>query len=165
MTKLEPVPALSVEPGIPEEYVGAARQSPTHRTFFDRIEGLGRYENFTLVGIAAPNGQGGRSNIYVHAKIMLVDDVWATIGSCNLHSNSLSGHTEMNAAFRDPTVVRALRYQLLSEHLGEDTAQLDDRAALRLYRNIAHANGLRRESRDAKWQGLAFVLSAAAYGR
>jgi hypothetical protein len=63
-------------------------------------------------------------------KLMLIDDVWETIGSYNLHSNSLFGHTEMNATFWDPKVVRSLRSQLLIEHLGQDTIHLNDREAL-----------------------------------
>jgi hypothetical protein len=70
--------------------------------------------------------------------------------------SSLLGNTELNAAFRDPAVVRALR-ELLAEHLGEDTAGLDDRAALGLYRRIARANRARRDAGDAVWQGLAFT--------
>jgi cardiolipin synthase A/B len=64
------------------------------------------------------NTQGRRRDVYVHGKIMLIDDKWATIGSCNLHSNSLSGHTEMNASIWDGAVVRPLRRALLAEHLG-----------------------------------------------
>jgi cardiolipin synthase A/B len=81
------------------------------RTIFDQyllainaareVARLGQYEHFALVGIAALNPQGQRRNVYVHAKVMLADDAWATIGSCNLHSNSLYGHTEMNASFWD----------------------------------------------------------------
>ncbi|HJU17284.1 MAG TPA: phosphatidylserine/phosphatidylglycerophosphate/cardiolipin synthase family protein [Stellaceae bacterium] len=152
-------------PAEPEEHVRTARRNPARKDLFDRVEALGRYENFTLAGISAPDGPGLRSNIYVHSKIMLVDDAWATIGSCNLHASSLYGHTEMNAAFWDPSVVRALRSQLLSEHLGQDTAHLDDRAALRLYRRVAHANGLGAGGRGDNWQGLAFALAPDAYGR
>ena len=159
------VDVVYLVPAEPEDRVRAARQNPIHKEFFDCIDTLSQHENFTLVGIAGPNTQGGRSNIYVHAKIMLIDDVWATIGSCNLHSNSLSGHTEMNAAFWEPDVVKALRCQLLSEHLGMDTAHLDDCAALQLYRSVAQANSLRGQSCTDAWQGLAFVLSPTAYGR
>jgi cardiolipin synthase len=151
-------------PAEPESYVHAFRQRSDKRSFFEHIEALGRYENFELVGIAGPNGQGGRSNIYVHAKIMLIDDAWATIGSCNLHSNSLYGHTEMNASFWDPKAVRSLRRQLLSEHLGQDTLQLDDREALRLYRDIARENRLRGERGDFDWEGLAYLLDPTTYG-
>jgi phosphatidylserine/phosphatidylglycerophosphate/cardiolipin synthase-like enzyme len=105
-----------------------------------------------------------RKNVYVHAKLMLIDDAWATIGSCNLHRNSLFGHSELNAALWDPDVVRSLRYALLAEHLGEDTGPLDDRAALRRYRRVAVANRQRREKGLADWQGLAFTMDPASYG-
>jgi phosphatidylserine/phosphatidylglycerophosphate/cardiolipin synthase-like enzyme len=94
---------------------------------------------------------------------MLIDDAWATIGSCNLHAHSLTGHSEMNASIWDPEVTRALRCELLAEHLGRDTAGIDDRAALRLYREIARANR-KHDSGDAGWQGLAFSLDPAMYG-
>jgi cardiolipin synthase len=74
------VDVVVLVPAEPEEYVRAARRNRDRKGFFAHIEALGDYENFTLVGIAGPNGQGGCSNIYVHAKIMLVDDAWATIG-------------------------------------------------------------------------------------
>src|SRR5947209_20615692 len=90
----------------PDARVREARCDPSRRVLFDRVGSLGRYERFSLVGIAAMNGEGARRDIYVHGKIMLVDDEWATIGSCNLHSNSLSGHTEMNASIWHATVVR-----------------------------------------------------------
>lgn len=151
-------------PADPEQHVRTARQDPARKDLFDQVAALGRHANFTLAGIAAPNARSERSNIYVHSKIMLVDDAWATIGSCNLHSNSLSGHTEMNAAFWDAGVVRELRCQLLSEHLGLETAHLDDRAALRQYRRVALANSDRKARGDGEWQGLAFALVPAAYG-
>lgn len=151
-------------PADPEETVRAARRKPASKGVFDQIEALCRYENFALVGIAGRNLQGGRSTVNVHSKIILVDDAWATIGSCNIHSSSLFGHTEMNAAFWDPKVVRALRCQLLAEHIGQDSTHLNDRAALRLYRNIARENSVKREAGDFDWQGLAFCLDPMAYG-
>jgi cardiolipin synthase A/B len=95
---------------------------------------------------------------------MLVDDAWATIGSCNLHTHSLFGNTEMNASIWDPEIVRALRCELLAEHLDQDTAGIDDRAALRRFREIARENRRRHDAGDFKWQGLAFSLDAATYG-
>jgi cardiolipin synthase len=159
------VAVVALVPADPEGHVRAARQNPQRKALFDGLAALGRYENFALAGIAGLDAQGRRSNIYVHSKIMLVDDTWVTIGSCNLHANSLSGHTEMNAAIWDPPVVRALRCELLAEHLGRDTAGIDDRSALRLYRQIARENRRRRDANDGKWQGLAFSLEPATYGR
>jgi phosphatidylserine/phosphatidylglycerophosphate/cardiolipin synthase-like enzyme len=157
------VEVVALVPADPEAYVRAARGDPQRSALFRQIEALGRYDNFTLAGMAGRNAQGGRSNVYVHGKIMLVDDAWATIGSCNLHANSLFGNTEMNASFWDPAVVRALRCELLAGHLGRDTAPLDDRAALRLYRSIARDNRRRWEAGDAEWQGLVFSLDPASY--
>jgi hypothetical protein len=53
---------------------------------------------------------------------------------------------------------------LLTEHLGRDTSDIDDRAALCLYREIARENRRRRDASDANWQGLAFSLDPARYG-
>jgi cardiolipin synthase len=158
------VDVVILVPADPEAHVHAARKNPQRKALFDGIAALGRHENFLLAGIAGPNARGSRSNIYVHAKIMLVDDSWATIGSCNLHAHSLSGHSEMNASIWDPQVVRALRSELLAEHLGQDTAGIDDRTALGLYREIARENRRRRDANDLNWQGLAFSLDPARYG-
>jgi cardiolipin synthase len=158
------VDVVVLVPADPEDGVRIARHNPQRKTLFDGLEALGRYENFTLAGIAGPDAQGCRSSVYVHSKIMLVDDAWATIGSCNLHAHSLTGSTEMNAAIWDRKVVRALRCELFSEHLGRDTGGIDDRAALRLYREIAQENRRRRDANDSRWQGLAFSLDPATYG-
>ncbi|TBL80446.1 phospholipase D-like domain-containing protein [Paenibacillus thalictri] len=151
-------------PAEPENHVREARRDPARKGYFDHIEALGRYENFTLAGIAGPNEQGGRSSIYVHAKIMLVDDEWVTIGSCNLHANSLIGHSEMNAAIWDSHMVQAFRRQLFLEHLAQDTKEMSDRQALRLYRSIAHENKLKGLRGDYDWEGLAFTIDPKTYG-
>ncbi|HEX3116224.1 MAG TPA: phosphatidylserine/phosphatidylglycerophosphate/cardiolipin synthase family protein [Bradyrhizobium sp.] len=158
------VDVVALVPADPETHVRLGRQDPGRKPVFDGLAALGRYENFTLAGIAGLDAQDRRSNIYVHSKIMLVDDTWATIGSCNLHALSLSGHTEMNASIWDPEFVRALRCELLAEHLGHDTKTIDDRSALSLYRDIAGENRGRRDVNDSKWQGLAFSLNPAGYG-
>ena len=158
------VRVVMLTPAEPEEHVRKARRNPANRAHFDQIAALGRYPNFTLAGIACQTPQGRRSPIYVHAKIMLVDDAWATIGSCNLHWNSLNGHSEMNASFWDAAAVRDLRRALFQEHLDRDTAALDDLAALALFRKIAAANRERHDAGDPDWQGLAFTLDPATYG-
>jgi cardiolipin synthase A/B len=96
---------------------------------------------------------------------MLIDDSWATVGSCNLHRFSLFGNGELNAAFSHAVTVRALRIALFDEHLAQDTSALDDRRALQLFRRIARENRQRHENGDPKWQGLAFSLDVATYGR
>ena len=158
------VDVVLLVPAQPEDHVYAARKDPARRSLFDGIEALARYQNFLLAGLVTVDRRAGARSTYVHAKIMLVDDVWATIGSCNLHSNSLSGSTEMNAAIWDAEVVRALRCELLAEHLGRKVDSLDDRAALRLYRQVATRNCLAAVKRGSNFQGLAIALTTSEYG-
>jgi cardiolipin synthase len=89
------------------------------RAFLKARATLGAYPNFMLAGIAGIGADGHRKSIHVHAKLMLVDDEWATVGSCNLHHFSLFGNGEINAAFSEPNTVRAFRCELLREHLDQ----------------------------------------------
>lgn len=151
---------------MPAEPDGYARYIlGQQQTFFESWAALGACERFMLTGIAGLNAEGRRTPVYVHAKLMLVDDVWATIGSCNLHRHSLFGNTEMNASFWSPETVRTLRCELFQEHLNEDTSLMDDRAALQLFRKVALENRKRFHAGHADWQGLAFALDPASYGR
>ena len=75
------------------------------------------------------------------------------------------GHAELNASVWDGSVVRALRCELLAEHLGQDTSGLDDRAAMGLYREVAEANSRQAAAHTVSHQGLAVALSAIDYGR
>jgi cardiolipin synthase len=150
-------------PTEPEGWVYAARRDPARVALFEAIEALDRYEAFLLAGLMMPDEER-RCGVYVHAKAMLVDDAWATIGSCNLHANSLGGHAELNASVWDGNVVRALRCELLAEHLGQDTSGLDDSTAMRLYREVAKANHRRVAAHRTGRQGLAIALNAADYG-
>jgi phosphatidylserine/phosphatidylglycerophosphate/cardiolipin synthase-like enzyme len=144
------------------EYV-AARRNPATKPFFDLVASLGDFESFSLAAIASHAGPADYHEIYVHAKIMLVDDVWATIGSTNVADRSFKGDTELNASFWHAERVRELRCELLSEHLGIDTAALDDAAALRLFHDRARKNRDRR-TRGERLEALAYALDPALYG-
>ena len=158
------IEVVLVVPAEPEAWVREARGQPEYAPLFASFDGLARHERFTLSGISGVEPSGGRKPVYIHAKLMLVDDSWATIGSCNLHRNSLFGHTEMNASFWCPATVRALRCDLLDEHLDASTSQIDDRAALQLFRQTAIDNAGKRAAGRADWQGLAFALDPRIYG-
>jgi phosphatidylserine/phosphatidylglycerophosphate/cardiolipin synthase-like enzyme len=55
--------------------------------------------------------------LYVHAKIGIVDDRWLTIGSANLNAHSFFNDTEVNVQVCDPELARGTRLRLWSEHL------------------------------------------------
>ncbi|MEQ1716397.1 MAG: phospholipase D-like domain-containing protein [Hyphomicrobium sp.] len=158
------VDVIVLLPAEPEGWFITARADLKNRAFFEVLSSLGRFDNFSLCGIASLDLSGRRRPIYVHAKLMIVDGVWATIGSCNLHRNSLFGHSELNAAIWCSDFARRLRCELFAEHLGVDTASIDECAAHSRFRDIARENARRSEFGIHDWQGLAFALDPSRYG-
>jgi phosphatidylserine/phosphatidylglycerophosphate/cardiolipin synthase-like enzyme len=86
--------------------------------------------------------------IYVHAKVAIVDDAWMTIGSANLNEHSLFNDTEMNLVTRDARVARQTRTRLWAEHLQRpDHEVAEDPIAVidRLWKPIAREQAERRK--------------------
>jgi len=156
------VQIIFVVPGKCHPAYHEARKIPATQPFFDLVASLDVSPDFTLAALAAPAANGYRE-IYVHAKIMLVDDAWATIGSTNVADRSFRSDTELNASIWHGDVVRSLRAELFSEHLGEDTSGLDDAAAFERFHQRARSNAWLRLA-DEPLEGLAFQLAASLYG-
>jgi cardiolipin synthase len=159
---LRGVDVVVLTPSNANEFMKMARKDPRSRPFFERFEALGQHERFALVGIGSPEADGRLRDIYVHAKAAVIDDAWVTIGSCNIGARSFFGDTEMNVTFWSPEVARRFRIDLLNEHLGVDTAHLDDRAAFALYRERAKAN-LAKRANCRTLDGLAFAMDPRTY--
>jgi phosphatidylserine/phosphatidylglycerophosphate/cardiolipin synthase-like enzyme len=62
--------------------------------------------------------------LYVHAKVGIVDDRWLTVGSANLNAHSLLNDTEMNVVTDDPGLARDTRLRLWAEHLEVDVESI-----------------------------------------
>ncbi|MDM7831626.1 phospholipase D family protein [Cellulomonas edaphi] len=83
--------------------------------------------------------------VYVHAKVCIVDDTWASTGSDNFSRRSWTHDSELTAAVLDEVYARDLRLTLAAEHLdrldeagerGLETAMadcLDPRAMFDVY--------------------------------
>lgn len=58
--------------------------------------------------------------IYIHSKLLLVDDEKVIIGSANINDRSMNGNrdSEVGLVIEDPTVCKELRVALFKEHLG-----------------------------------------------
>jgi phosphatidylserine/phosphatidylglycerophosphate/cardiolipin synthase-like enzyme len=79
-------------------------------------DGAGRFLAATI-----RSRSGGRDDqLYVHAKVGIVDDRWLTVGSANLNAHSLLNDTEMNAVTDNPGLARETRLRLWAEHLEVD---------------------------------------------
>jgi phospholipase D1/2 len=76
------------------------------------------------LGVYWPAVPGGQS-LYIHSKVMVVDDRFLRIGSSNLNNRSLGFDSECDLALDDPggrddvrTLIVSVRDGLLAEHLG-----------------------------------------------
>ena len=78
-------------------------------------------------GLESPDGVP----VYVHAKVCIIDDQWASVGSDNFNRRSWTHDSEVTAAVCDPGYARALRLSLAGEHLDRagQLSDLDDPAA------------------------------------
>lgn len=84
-----------------------------------------RYDRFRLLYPVNAAGE----DIYVHAKVTIVDEDFLRIGSSNIDRRSMGFDTECDVALRadsdeDRKTIRALRDRLLAEHLGRDPAEV-----------------------------------------
>jgi phosphatidylserine/phosphatidylglycerophosphate/cardiolipin synthase-like enzyme len=55
-----------------------------------------------------------------HAKLMIVDDLFFTVGSCNINDRGFEFEGELNAAVADASLARDLRLRLWRAYLGGD---------------------------------------------
>lgn len=158
------VQVVVLVPRVTMPEVVAAREIPRAAPLFDGLTALDQSDDFTFAGLATNREPGVYEDIYVHAKFAAIDDCWATIGSTNTMFRSFKGDTELNASFWDPEIVRALRCELLHEHFGEDTSDLDDRAAFARYREVALDNRTRR-ALGKPMLGQIFAMDPDAWAR
>jgi phosphatidylserine/phosphatidylglycerophosphate/cardiolipin synthase-like enzyme len=134
---------------LPPNLVGRAQAlDAMYRAAPDRV---------AVYGIENPNG----TPVYVHAKVCVVDDTWASVGSDNVNRRSWTHDSELSCAVLDEThddrggtarrFARDLRLELAREHLerraGDDEDLIDPVCAFDAFRDSAlalqrwHENG------------------------
>ena len=157
------VHAVLLLPGECHPAYAEGRQLASVAPFFELVASLDAHPRFTMAAIASAEPDGSPHEIYVHAKIMLVDDAWATIGSTNTADRSFKKDTELNASIWHGDVVRTLREHLFAEHLGADAADLDELEAFERFHDVARANAFRKLA-GQPLAGLAYRMDAGLYG-
>jgi phospholipase D1/2 len=103
-----------------------------------------------IYNMATRGADGSEVQVYVHSKVMVVDDRFLTVGSANLTNRSMSLDTEINVSWEaDPSrqaelarSIRRVRENLLSEHLG---SRFEPHEALRLG-PVSYLDGAARRS-------------------
>lgn len=94
---------------------------------------IGKVDKYDRFRIYVPVTKGG-ADIYVHAKVSIVDDRFLRVGSSNLNNRSLGLDSECDIIIdsalpanrgTEPTIGK-LRKRLLSEHLGVEPEQFEE---------------------------------------
>jgi phosphatidylserine/phosphatidylglycerophosphate/cardiolipin synthase-like enzyme len=85
--------------------------------------------------------------VYIHSKLMIIDDVFTTLGSANINERSMSSDSELNICVEDPAVARPLRRQLWELHTGEETPE-DIKEAFKVWTKKIKENKRRRIQQD-----------------
>jgi phosphatidylserine/phosphatidylglycerophosphate/cardiolipin synthase-like enzyme len=147
---------IVIVPRVPDR--NGVISGPPHRVaqlqLVDRVREVGG-DRFGIYDVENHAG----TPIYVHAKTIVIDDVWAAVGSDNLNRRSWTHDSELSIAVldserdsRDPVdpaglgdgarvLARSLRLELLREHTGltSDDALLDPVEAFERVRAAADA--------------------------
>ncbi|MBY6264319.1 phospholipase [Azospirillum sp. 412522] len=102
---------------IEEESMGSARS-----LLLQRLREADAHKRFRILAPVTAGGEG----IYVHAKVLVVDDRLLRVGSSNINNRSQGLDTECDLAIECPPgdhpevcrAIRSVRTRLIAEHLG-----------------------------------------------
>lgn len=94
------------------------------------LDSLHESDEYDRLEVYCPfSDEDGNSPVKVHAKVMIIDDEFATVGSANLNNRSMGLDTECNLDFRPVRSKGALtnfRRKLLAHHLGISPERLEE---------------------------------------
>ncbi|MFT4299689.1 MAG: phospholipase [Aeromicrobium sp.] len=156
------VDALESHPGL--HLIGVLPQFPDQDGWFARDpQVLGRLRALRRVYAAAPDRVAfyGLENhagtpVYVHAKVCVLDDWWASIGSDNFCRRPWTHDSELSAVVIDPAgeghsaYARELRLALAAEHLDVEPGEVAVEAAAMFAQFARAAERLEAWHRDGR---------------
>ncbi len=98
----------------------------------------------TLVAPDTPVGQEWQE-VYIHAKLMLIDDTFMTLGSANINTRSMQTDSEMNIAHHRPEITAPLRVKQWDKYTDGRVSQgMSLRDAFLVWERVM------KENKDAK---------------
>ncbi|MEW9584477.1 phospholipase D-like domain-containing protein [Paraburkholderia sp. DGU8] len=91
--------------------------------------------------LVAPDSPGNNwMPVYIHSKIMIIDDVFLTHGSANINTRSMEVDSEMNICHEHMGVTQPLRRKLWNIHTGGTGAQDDPQEAYKRWGRTIERN-------------------------
>lgn len=154
-------PKLEIVIIIPERPHGIMEEASigvTQSRLLNSLKSFARRYGHSM-GVYYPAARGPddkKAPVYIHSKILIVDDRFVTIGSANVTNRSMGLDSELNISFEAVSrrnralagSIRRVRASLLAEHLGFENAvemeRLDSPAGLVDYLDRLADNGAYR---------------------
>jgi phosphatidylserine/phosphatidylglycerophosphate/cardiolipin synthase-like enzyme len=115
------------------------------------IQGL-KIHVCTLVAPDSPPGKW--DYVYIHAKLMVVDDVFMTLGSANINIRSMEADSELNICHERMDVTQPLRRRLWDIHTGGKGVQDDPAEAFVSWGDIINQNADNQKKQSAPYASL-----------
>lgn len=99
-----------------------------------------------VCSLVAPDSSAGKPwmPVYIHSKLMIVDDVFTTHGSANINTRSMQVDSELNIAHEWGSVTQELRRRLWDMHTDKRGAQDDPGNAFDAWAEIINENKIRQ---------------------
>ncbi|MNX60046.1 cardiolipin synthase 2 [compost metagenome] len=103
-----------------------------------------------VCSLVAPDSPAGKPwmPVYIHSKLMIVDDVFTTHGSANINTRSMQVDSELNIAHEWASVTQAMRRRLWEMHTNGLGAQDDPKEAFEAWEDIIKQN---KDFQSDKW--------------
>ncbi len=102
--------------------------------------------------IVAPDTKAGQPWVetYVHAKLMIIDDTFMTLGSANINTRSMEVDSELNIAHHRPEISQPARKALWDLHTGQAggvrVSDMPMKDAYRAWSDILRMNSQKKKS-------------------
>ncbi|WP_371918303.1 phospholipase D-like domain-containing protein, partial [Pseudomonas sp. ACN8] len=104
-----------------------------------------------VCSLVAPDSPAGKPwmPVYIHSKLMIVNDVFTTHGSANINTRSMQVDSELNIAHEWASVTQAMRRRLWNLHTDKRGAQDDPEEAFIAWQDIINDNKRLQKDRAA----------------
>ncbi|MFJ4394345.1 phosphatidylserine/phosphatidylglycerophosphate/cardiolipin synthase family protein [Pseudomonas sp. NPDC089396] len=104
-----------------------------------------------LCSLVAPDSPAGQpwTPVYIHSKLMIVNDVFTTHGSANINTRSMQVDSELNIAHEWASETQKLRRRLWKLHTGGEGVQDDPGQAFESWEEILQDNKDRLNLKDS----------------
>ncbi|MCQ9473789.1 phospholipase D-like domain-containing protein, partial [Pseudomonas alliivorans] len=95
-----------------------------------------------VCSLVAPDSPAGQkwTPVYIHSKLMIVNDVYTTQGSANINTRSMMGDSELNICHEHADTTQQLRRRLWNLHTGNMGGQDDPEDAFLAWQEIIDRN-------------------------